>query len=149
MPHFVTNLPYARLTSAGNPSLRWEQVSTLNSGVDFALWGNRLSGSVEYYRKWADDLIGQDFLDPSTGIYREAGMYTIDNRVNYASLVTSGLDISLNSTNQWGRLKLESNFLLNYAANKVTDYMMDDSRSEEHTSELQSLMRISYAVFCL
>src|SRR3546814_1624005 len=25
----------------------------------------------------------------------------------------------------------------------------DTSRSEEHTSELQSLMRISYAVFCL
>src|SRR3546814_6238277 len=25
----------------------------------------------------------------------------------------------------------------------------NDSRSEEHTSELQSLMRISYAVFCL
>src|SRR3546814_1498058 len=26
---------------------------------------------------------------------------------------------------------------------------MDGARSEEHTSELQSLMRISYAVFCL
>src|SRR3546814_4657529 len=26
---------------------------------------------------------------------------------------------------------------------------VDDTRSEEHTSELQSLMRISYAVFCL
>src|SRR3546814_6843609 len=26
---------------------------------------------------------------------------------------------------------------------------MKDRRSEEHTSELQSLMRISYAVFCL
>src|SRR3546814_2394944 len=26
---------------------------------------------------------------------------------------------------------------------------INDSRSEEHTSELQSLMRISYAVFCL
>src|SRR3546814_5714741 len=26
---------------------------------------------------------------------------------------------------------------------------MDEIRSEEHTSELQSLMRISYAVFCL
>src|SRR3546814_9658619 len=26
---------------------------------------------------------------------------------------------------------------------------VDESRSEEHTSELQSLMRISYAVFCL
>src|SRR3546814_6265796 len=27
--------------------------------------------------------------------------------------------------------------------------LLDDIRSEEHTSELQSLMRISYAVFCL
>src|SRR3546814_4973417 len=27
--------------------------------------------------------------------------------------------------------------------------MVIDARSEEHTSELQSLMRISYAVFCL
>src|SRR3546814_9912290 len=30
------------------------------------------------------------------------------------------------------------------------DILLDDAgRSEEHTSELQSLMRISYAVFCL
>src|SRR3546814_3448397 len=28
-------------------------------------------------------------------------------------------------------------------------YSATDQRSEEHTSELQSLMRISYAVFCL
>src|SRR3546814_4181433 len=29
------------------------------------------------------------------------------------------------------------------------DYITTSLRSEEHTSELQSLMRISYAVFCL
>src|SRR3546814_4534526 len=29
------------------------------------------------------------------------------------------------------------------------DYVKNMIRSEEHTSELQSLMRISYAVFCL
>src|SRR3546814_5319571 len=29
------------------------------------------------------------------------------------------------------------------------DALLVDERSEEHTSELQSLMRISYAVFCL
>src|SRR3546814_1355377 len=28
-------------------------------------------------------------------------------------------------------------------------FIIIDERSEEHTSELQSLMRISYAVFCL
>src|SRR3546814_10522431 len=30
-----------------------------------------------------------------------------------------------------------------------SDDVADPARSEEHTSELQSLMRISYAVFCL
>src|SRR3546814_3031234 len=34
-------------------------------------------------------------------------------------------------------------------AGVVLDVMVDADRSEEHTSELQSLMRISYAVFCL
>src|SRR3546814_7886920 len=29
------------------------------------------------------------------------------------------------------------------------DFLTPNARSEEHTSELQSLMRISYAVFCL
>src|SRR3546814_5288605 len=32
---------------------------------------------------------------------------------------------------------------------KVSSNFSSNSRSEEHTSELQSLMRISYAVFCL
>src|SRR3546814_8953615 len=40
-------------------------------------------------------------------------------------------------------------------ANQFSDHdwvsapVVDANRSEEHTSELQSLMRISYAVFCL
>src|SRR3546814_8097324 len=34
-------------------------------------------------------------------------------------------------------------------ASSAAFHMLDLVRSEEHTSELQSLMRISYAVFCL
>src|SRR3546814_4136359 len=34
-------------------------------------------------------------------------------------------------------------------ASTVCRFSRDKLRSEEHTSELQSLMRISYAVFCL
>src|SRR3546814_4849060 len=39
-----------------------------------------------------------------------------------------------------------------YCASKRSEtspFVVFSSRSEEHTSELQSLMRISYAVFCL
>src|SRR3546814_9404477 len=35
------------------------------------------------------------------------------------------------------------------AAETVYRFAIGGDRSEEHTSELQSLMRISYAVFCL
>src|SRR3546814_10861087 len=38
-------------------------------------------------------------------------------------------------------------YFIAYAVEQPT--FITDSRSEEHTSELQSLMRISYAVFCL
>src|SRR3546814_4566941 len=40
---------------------------------------------------------------------------------------------------------------LDLAANTVPTFLWHGTadRSEEHTSELQSLMRISYAVFCL
>src|SRR3546814_6475449 len=38
--------------------------------------------------------------------------------------------------------------VMNYAGYVLDNWVRID-RSEEHTSELQSLMRISYAVFCL
>src|SRR3546814_9782185 len=36
-----------------------------------------------------------------------------------------------------------------WAASEHVQHALHGHRSEEHTSELQSLMRISYAVFCL
>src|SRR3546814_5722141 len=43
----------------------------------------------------------------------------------------------------------ERHLIRKYAAPWYPQSDHDPSRSEEHTSELQSLMRISYAVFCL
>src|SRR3546814_1081240 len=52
---------------------------------------------------------------------------------------------------QWGQGKHheEEDSLAGAAAGCVRDDGFRAGRSEEHTSELQSLMRISYAVFCL
>src|SRR3546814_2072097 len=40
-------------------------------------------------------------------------------------------------------------FAFGFAKSAQANISKADLRSEEHTSELQSLMRISYAVFCL
>src|SRR3546814_8241288 len=45
------------------------------------------------------------------------------------------------------RLNGNSTYVGNVCINRFIQ--IDTGRSEEHTSELQSLMRISYAVFCL
>src|SRR3546814_4745961 len=47
-------------------------------------------------------------------------------------------------------LGLQGYYTLNrYGSEEALGLLVALSRSEEHTSELQSLMRISYAVFCL
>src|SRR3546814_9700411 len=46
-------------------------------------------------------------------------------------------------------LKSVRSRIISWPATILTEFLRDTPRSEEHTSELQSLMRISYAVFCL
>src|SRR3546814_3058744 len=48
-----------------------------------------------------------------------------------------------------GRSKAESVVASRAGRLRLADVELLAPRSEEHTSELQSLMRISYAVFCL
>lgn len=45
------------LSQNANPNLKWETTKTLNVGVDFSLFQNRLSGSVEVYDKLTDNLL--------------------------------------------------------------------------------------------
>ncbi|HTH64383.1 MAG TPA: SusC/RagA family TonB-linked outer membrane protein [Gemmatimonadales bacterium] len=44
-------------TSNGNPNLKWEQTSQIDGAIDFGMFQNRLSGSLEYYHKNTKDLL--------------------------------------------------------------------------------------------
>ncbi|SEL78162.1 SusC/RagA family TonB-linked outer membrane protein [Parapedobacter koreensis] len=46
----------------GNPDLRWESSSTINAGIDFGLFQNRLSGSIDYFRKTTTDALFEQTL---------------------------------------------------------------------------------------
>src|SRR5690606_15850383 len=113
----TTGLPTAKVQSVGNPSLRWERVNSLNAGVDFALKNRWLSGSVEYYEKYASDLIGRNYMAPSTGIIEGSGLV---NQINYANLKTHGWDVQLSTKNLAGKLSWNTDLLFSYVSNKVT-----------------------------
>ena len=53
------DVPHGGVTpnSNGNPNLKWEQTAQVDGAVDFGLFNNRLSGSVEYYVKNTKDLL--------------------------------------------------------------------------------------------
>jgi TonB-linked SusC/RagA family outer membrane protein len=40
-----------------NPNLKWEQTAQLDVGLDFGLFGNRIHGTLDYYRKETSDLL--------------------------------------------------------------------------------------------
>ncbi|WP_312923533.1 SusC/RagA family TonB-linked outer membrane protein [Empedobacter brevis] len=47
-------------------NLKWEISSTLNIGVDYALFRNRIYGSLDIYQKKTKDLIAKVYVDPFT-----------------------------------------------------------------------------------
>jgi len=117
----VTNLQSAIIRSAGNPSLRWENVNTINLGVDFATKGTRIEGSIDYYVKKGNDLIGEDYLAPSTGIIT-GGTASRTNLVNYADIQTKGVDLKLTTRNIINEFNWETTIIFSYVRNKITNF---------------------------
>lgn len=78
--YYVTNLP--------NPSLGWEFSETYNYGLDFALFKNRLTGTVEYYETKTNDILYRLSLPRTAGV----GSYV----ANIGKTENKGIELSLN-----------------------------------------------------
>jgi iron complex outermembrane receptor protein len=52
-----------------NPDLKWEINTEWNIGLDFGLWGGKLSGSFEYYDKTTSDLIARYDVPTPPNLY--------------------------------------------------------------------------------
>src|SRR3546814_4664058 len=92
-----------------------------------------------------------DTLFPYTTLFRST---TLDARHKSAefkrlSNVASSRVPSYTLFGLRGELSSDAGWSVFAYVRNLTDEVYAVDRSEEHTSELQSLMRISYAVFCL
>ncbi|RBQ12076.1 SusC/RagA family TonB-linked outer membrane protein [Pedobacter miscanthi] len=92
----ASTLPFVRISRINNPDLRWEQLSQVNLKVDFGLRGDRVRGSIAYYRKHGSDLYGSYLYD-----YTAWGASAELTR-NVADMEGKGLDAELHSKNILG-----------------------------------------------
>src|SRR3546814_3543496 len=94
-----------------------------------------------------------DTLFPYTTLFRSRRHRAATDRINakltiFGNLGTRQLHLFVDARLETAPELREQRFPLLFTARDRVEFIFE-VRSEEHTSELQSLMRISYAVFCL
>lgn len=112
-----------------NPNLKWEQNEEINIGLDFGILKDKISGSIEYYRKQTNDLIYRYELPvpPNRNRYIFANAGVIEN---------NGLEVSIQAF-----LLSKSNFkwktLVAFSTNKQRTVSL--SNDEFQLSEIRTL----------
>ncbi len=111
----IWNNPYLNIQNPPNPSLEWEKVENINWGLDFGLKNNRISGSVEFWLKNGNNLIGRSPIAAQSGVDVFTG--------NTANTNAKGIDVQLNTKNLTGRVvNWSTAFLFNCNTDKITQY---------------------------
>ena len=136
------------LDTPPNDQLRWEKTQTWNVGVDFAFWGYRLNGSVDFYRKIGSDLLTTTDLDPTTG--------WTSLTINNGEMDNTGIELQLDGRILPARKRedvgINLGFNIAYNKNKVTKVMHQPASGAEYLRAslhegypLNSLFSIDYA----
>jgi TonB-linked SusC/RagA family outer membrane protein len=134
-------------TSVGNPDIHWEKVAKTNFGLEYSLFGDLLSGSVDVFNDYRTDILldGASRSVPSyfgvqpptanLGIVRNKG-YELELRVN--KTLTNGL-------------RLWANFSITHAKDKIIEaddpQLKDDylKRANKQIGQTYSYLSNGYA----
>lgn len=96
----------------GNEEITWETTTNLNVGLEFALFNNRLNGSVDFYNKKTTDLLFWLSIPESMGTRGYYGNLGDIRNTGVEVVLTGGLirtkdvswDVSLNFTHNQNRI---------------------------------------------
>ncbi len=93
-----------------NPDLQWEEVATTNVGIDFSVWKNKISGSIDWYNKNTTDMLF--YYSVSASLIPGGRIWA-----NGGSINNKGIELTLNATPLTSKL-FSWNTTLNLASNK-------------------------------
>jgi len=108
-----------------NPNLKWERTATLNIGLDFSLFKNKLSGTLDVYNKKTTDLIAP--YQVSTTQY-PFNVLT----ANVGEMTNKGIELSLNTTPvRTGNFSWNTAINLSHNKNEITSISNDLFQANE------------------
>ncbi len=132
------NNPILNVNTLADTNVQWETTTQANIGIDFGLWNNKLTGSLDVYDKQTEDLFFP--LNIST-----AGTGFTDVETNVGDMQNQGVEVQLSydilrksSTNPWG-VRVFGNFA--YNENEVLD-IRNEQGFTGNTARIQEGRRI-------
>jgi TonB-linked SusC/RagA family outer membrane protein len=115
--------------SLGNPNLKWERTAEVNIGTDFSFLGNRLSGSLEYYKKKTTELLYSINIPNISGFSSIATNVGQINNVGFEAGINAGVIRSKNFT--W-----DANLNFSTNSNKVVTIRGVDANADGKEDDL-------------
>ncbi|MCB2407807.1 SusC/RagA family TonB-linked outer membrane protein [Hymenobacter lucidus] len=98
-----------------NQSLKWEETTTYNAGIDYGFLDNRITGTIDVYLRRSDDLLAKIAPAALTNLTNEFAY-------NIGSLENKGIEFSLiTNAVRTSDLNLNLNFNATYNENEITD----------------------------
>lgn len=96
----------------GNESIQWEESVSFNVGLDFGILNNALTGTVEYYSRGSDELLGNRQISRTSGFESFAD--------NLGDIRNKGVEINLTAANiKIGDVSWTSNLNLTFNNNEI------------------------------
>ncbi len=106
------NIYYLRIARMANPNLQWEKTESLNFGLDFGFFDNRITGNIEYYNMNTHDMIMNQRLPDFSGFNSIT--------TNLGEVSNKGIEIYISSLNiNRDILKWSTTLSLSYNKNEI------------------------------
>ena len=97
-----------------NANLKWEETTTVNAGLDFGLFNDKVTGSLDVYSKTSNDLIAY-VAEGSLQNFRTAGFQNIGSltskgaelNINYKAIETANSSLNFNYNIAYNDIKIK------------------------------------------
>ena len=108
-----------RPSNIPNTKIRWEKQEQYNVGLDLGFFEDRLSLTIDAYKKISEDMLMSMQLPSYMGTSGNGSSALAAPKGNYGSIENKGLEITLDAKLLEGPLEWDSNFQISFNRNKL------------------------------